>query len=283
MKKKLLALCLVVVLAVTAVTGATLAYFTDTTEAVNNTFTMGKVEITLDEAKVDADGKEITGDGEDRVTTNTYTAKLVPGHEFDKDPTVHVSEGSEDSYIFLDMTINKYKSLVPLMVLNAQNNGADVNVNDYMVEGKFSTKFFLDSMKGDPALFRSIIDQWFIGINHENWKVCGFFYDVAEDDTAKQGNYLTIRFAYIGGKENGIVSEKTDIPFMDQFKMPASVTKEEIANNLTTNNFNTDGKAFVMNFKAYAIQADTLNTVTDAFAAMFGEANELGAYWNPVA
>ena len=40
MKKKILALCLVVALAVTAVVGGTLAYFTDTDEA-ENVFTTG--------------------------------------------------------------------------------------------------------------------------------------------------------------------------------------------------------------------------------------------------
>lgn len=48
MKKKILALCLVVVLAVTAVTGATLAYFTDT-EQKTNTMVLGNVEINIDE------------------------------------------------------------------------------------------------------------------------------------------------------------------------------------------------------------------------------------------
>lgn len=48
MKKKILALCLVVVLAVTAVTGATLAYFTDNDQA-SNTFELGGVDITLTE------------------------------------------------------------------------------------------------------------------------------------------------------------------------------------------------------------------------------------------
>ena len=48
MKKKLLALVLVVALAATAVIGGTLAYFTDTDEAVN-TFTLGNVKIDLQE------------------------------------------------------------------------------------------------------------------------------------------------------------------------------------------------------------------------------------------
>lgn len=49
MKKKLLAMCLVVALAATAVIGGTLAYFTDTDDATN-TFTAGGVKIDLHEA-----------------------------------------------------------------------------------------------------------------------------------------------------------------------------------------------------------------------------------------
>lgn len=48
MSKKILALCLVVILAITAVTGATLAYFTDT-EKATNTMVIGNVEINIDE------------------------------------------------------------------------------------------------------------------------------------------------------------------------------------------------------------------------------------------
>ena len=54
MKKKLLALVLVVALAATAVIGGTLAYFTDTDSAVN-TFTVGGVSIDLIEQQRNAD------------------------------------------------------------------------------------------------------------------------------------------------------------------------------------------------------------------------------------
>ena len=46
MKKKILAICLVAIVAVTAIAGATLAYFTDTDTQVN-TFTVGNVKIDL--------------------------------------------------------------------------------------------------------------------------------------------------------------------------------------------------------------------------------------------
>ena len=57
MKKKLLAMCLVVALAATAIIGGTLAYFTDT-DTETNTFTAGGVKIDLIEQQVGANGLE---------------------------------------------------------------------------------------------------------------------------------------------------------------------------------------------------------------------------------
>jgi len=74
MKKKILALCLVVVLAITAVTGATLAYFTDTDEA-KNTFTVGGIEIDLIEKN--EDGTDFTQDQELMPGENNAIVKDV--------------------------------------------------------------------------------------------------------------------------------------------------------------------------------------------------------------
>lgn len=94
-KALLLSLCAVLLVAVSVL--GTMAYLTSTTGTVKNTFTVGKVEITLDEAKVDVYGEEVTG--ANRVTANTY--KLIPGHEYTKDPTVHVQADSEDCWLFV--------------------------------------------------------------------------------------------------------------------------------------------------------------------------------------
>lgn len=63
MKKKIIALCLVIALAATAVIGGTLAYFTDTDEETN-TFTAGGVKIDLIEEERDGQGglQEFTQD-----------------------------------------------------------------------------------------------------------------------------------------------------------------------------------------------------------------------------
>jgi len=55
MKKKITVLCLVAVLAITAIAGASLAYFTSETE-VENTFTAGGVKIELIEQQVNDEG-----------------------------------------------------------------------------------------------------------------------------------------------------------------------------------------------------------------------------------
>jgi len=51
-KKKLVSLCLVLALAVTAAIGGTMAYFTDT-EKATNTMVFGNVDIDIDELTYD--------------------------------------------------------------------------------------------------------------------------------------------------------------------------------------------------------------------------------------
>ena len=76
--------------------GATLAYLTDD-ESVTNTFTVGKVEIVLDENDVDESKTNTTTEGRDRA--NAY--HLYPGHEYVKDPIVHIDSESDNCWIFV--------------------------------------------------------------------------------------------------------------------------------------------------------------------------------------
>lgn len=93
-KALVLLTCAVLLVAVSVLT--TVAYLTSR-DTVRNTFTVGKVAITLDEAKVDDYGTANTEVG--RVKENTY--KLIPGHKYTKDPTVHFAAKSEASYLFV--------------------------------------------------------------------------------------------------------------------------------------------------------------------------------------
>ena len=92
-RSKALLLTLCAVLLVTASVLGTMAYLTSKDEVVN-TFTVGSVAITLDEKDTD----NSTPNAE-RDKANAY--HLLPGHEYEKDPTVHVAAVSEDSWIFV--------------------------------------------------------------------------------------------------------------------------------------------------------------------------------------
>lgn len=110
MKKtsKALLLMLCAVLLVAASVLGTMAYLTST-DTVTNTFTVGNVKITLDEQDVDDSTPNA-----DRDQANSY--KLLPGHTYTKDPTVHVQPKSEKSYIRMIVTVNgidKLKAAIP--------------------------------------------------------------------------------------------------------------------------------------------------------------------------
>lgn len=85
MKKKILAICLVICMAVVAVAGASLAYFTDT-DRKTNVFTSGKVDITLNENFIQG-------------------SQLIPGMRVAKDVTVKLEEGSIPTYVWYTYSV----------------------------------------------------------------------------------------------------------------------------------------------------------------------------------
>lgn len=120
MKKtsKALLLMLCAVLLVAASVLGTMAYLTSTDEVVN-TFTVGNVQIKLDEAKANTDGSLDTT-ATSRVDANSY--KLLPGHTYNKDPMVTVLKDSESAYIKMTVTFSKAAELDAIF----DPNGADM-------------------------------------------------------------------------------------------------------------------------------------------------------------
>lgn len=93
--KKTLTIILAFALVIAMSVAGTVAYLTSR-DSVTNTFTVGKVAITLDEAKVDANGAVTSAE---RVKANSY--KLIPGHAYTKDPIIHVDANSEKCWLFV--------------------------------------------------------------------------------------------------------------------------------------------------------------------------------------
>lgn len=88
MKKglKFLLTGLSILIIIVASVGTTIAYLTSKSESVTNSFTVGKIEISLTE------------------TTSNY--KLVPGLDVAKDPKITVKAGSEACYLFVELDID---------------------------------------------------------------------------------------------------------------------------------------------------------------------------------
>lgn len=99
MKRRVLGISLVVALVAIVAVGATLAYFTDSSNVVQNTFTMGNVEIKLDEI----DNTKTDGSRTERG--NEYTG-VTPGVALAKDPTVW-NIGANAAWVRVNVTVSK--------------------------------------------------------------------------------------------------------------------------------------------------------------------------------
>lgn len=99
LRKILAAICATALIVCISV-GATIAYLTSDDQVVN-TFTVGKVEITLDETNTDelgvADGTGRSDEG------NEY--QLYPGRTYLKDPQIHVDANSEDCWVVAKVVV----------------------------------------------------------------------------------------------------------------------------------------------------------------------------------
>ena len=92
--KKVLALLLCAVLLVGASVAGTLAFLTDTDDVLN-TFTIGNVQIKLDEPVVNPEtGKAV--EPAERTEEGNTEVRMIPGRPIDKEPTVTVLTDSED-------------------------------------------------------------------------------------------------------------------------------------------------------------------------------------------
>lgn len=118
-KGKVLALTLSAAALVAASVFGTMAYLTDA-DTVTNTFTVGKVGLTLDEAIVNTAGQplkdnEVVEKVEDADRTNETKAgnayHLLPGHTYVKDPTVTIDANSEESYVRMMVEVTFIDSL----------------------------------------------------------------------------------------------------------------------------------------------------------------------------
>lgn len=100
-KKSLITMVAAVCLTGVVMVGATLAYLTSTTDVAQNTFTVGKVNIDLDEktGETDEDFTKET-DWKDEVDGKN----MYPGQEVPKRPVVTVKADSADCWVYVQVS-----------------------------------------------------------------------------------------------------------------------------------------------------------------------------------
>ncbi|MBQ9099437.1 MAG: hypothetical protein IJY50_08440 [Clostridia bacterium] len=152
--KKTLITILATVLVCCCIVGGTLAWLTDKTETVTNTFTVGDVNIKLTETI-----NETETDVSDAAATANF--KMIPGNEIPKDPKVTVLKGSEACWVFVKIVETDTKNLIDWEIaegwtLVESSNGTSVYYraeNDLSDSANDGTSYSV--LKGDKVTVSS--------------------------------------------------------------------------------------------------------------------------------
>lgn len=265
-KKKILSVVLVIALVAITVVGSSLAYFTDKTDTKTNAFTMGDVDIELYEP----DWSE-----------NTDTT-LMPSKSFDKDPYIGVKEGSQDTWVFMEVSVNKFNSWLELN--GAYRDTLDVDpfeIESYLdPDGTISDAYAEKLLENDAALAKELVSEWFIvaaDYDQEltavegNWQLMNWN-DVVEQLKASWDDSSVTTVDIIFGYSTTLSASEYTKPLFTDVTMPSYITSEMIE----TSGFNTEKADWKINVTGYAIQAAEIDdanksgtALDEAYTALF--------------
>lgn len=245
MKKKILALCLVIALAATAIVGGTLAYFTDTDDATN-TFTVGGVKIALIEQQRSADHKELVP-----FENNKNLMPIVGSAQGEQETVGGVKLPTAKNYVDKIMTIKNTgvsDAYVRIFVAvpTALQNGQTPNAPRYdVLHWNFNGDSCADGQWTDEIVVANptIID----GVEY---KIYSRTYT-----TALKANEVTATPAYIGFYLDKTVDMNADGDYTVDWGNGPEVINYDLSEGVEIPVF------------AQAIQADGFDSAAAAFAA----------------
>lgn len=197
MKKQILAVSAVLGIAALVLSAGTLAYFTDRTEAKTNTFTVGKVNIELNEAEEANWG--LNDDG-------TPKTVLMPGQTYAKTPVITVEQDSQDAYIFATITLDHAGDFITA-VRNLRNNPEEAAA--VIGEGVDTSDV--------EALFMALLPKFVGGFNTNNWEIVNA---KMEDDAV----------TFIVADKTGPHSAGESVTLFESIKLPEELTENTFKN-----------------------------------------------------
>jgi len=235
MKKKSLIMLVCALMIVSSVAFGTIAYLTDRA-GVTNKFTIGDVDIVVDETEVDENGDPIENPNYDpenpgnedpyQRTEEENEYPLIPGSEYVKDPTMTVKAGSEEAYARMVVTIT---------------NAAEIDAIFAELQTQYPAKYPNGFVPGD----------FVTGRDNAVWVYTGTMY---KNEVL---NTYTLEFRYFEpvkatGEENMELE-----PLFETIKFPGELTNAHLS-TLTDFEVRVDG---------HAIQTTGFTTADEAWAA----------------
>lgn len=195
--------------------------------------------------------------------TNEY--QFVPGLTIQKDPTVTVAADSQDCYLFMEVSVNKYNALIDLMGIDAYSDGVtDGNGNKLNgVYSKADRADFVSRLLSDDTLRHNVLDRWFDEIDYSKWTIMNktAIQQALNNSQAGDTAELSVILGY-----STTLSATDEVRFMSAYGMPAEITQDMLAAADFTAD---DASTFNMSFTAYAIQKAEINTMDEAYSALF--------------
>ena len=153
-------LAVVLMLVVGATIGGTIAWLTDTSDTVVNTFTDSDIEITLTESDTDPN-----------TAGEQHDYKMVPGYTITKDPKVTVETGSEKCYLFVKLEkANNFDSFLTYDIADGWTPLDGVNGVYYRVVDATTTDTSFSVLKGDKVtVLGSVTKAMMDGLSEANY------------------------------------------------------------------------------------------------------------------
>ncbi len=237
--KQIIALVVVIALLMTGSVLVTFAYLTREAQ-VTNTFTVGDIQMKLDESKVDLYGRPLTAEGKIAGKSDTVARhaegneyKLIPSHTYTKDPIVTIEAGSEPCYVRMMVTVTDYEDLCDVL-------------------GK-------GNMEGDVFLLQNFV---------QGWKEAEWPCQINTIDIDKENNQATYEFRYYTTVDATVLDDEGNT---NDVVLPALFTGFSIPGDVLVNSDDVLAKDLAdlaeleIQIKAHAIQSDGFATAEAAW------------------